>query len=850
MMRKLGGVLLVLALFGAWGCKKEAPVAPAPAPVVEEAPAPAPEPAPATAPAPVVKEEPKPVEPPPPSPAQRLATLEEGAKELAGEALAQRLVATSALAREAGAGEAAVGAGRLALHLAATVALERLAAASTEPGLALNAGLFEALAKEVSGSPIPAEELAPVRALLDILAEVAPKENQPKPPSLKELAAGKDLVADCARALLMVKALRALAVPTPGDEALRWKSLAAHLGTELCPACAELETTPVEELAKVLLSDPANGFVCPVAEQAPEAPATATPEAPAAAEPAAASPGLVKIDHLAAVRRDCPQLFGLTPEEAQLITVDRVLPMRVASYLATLDASANSGGTVARLLTDLGIQLRAKAPAALLLYRPWEPSMAGVDQPRDPWAKDRPEPATARFDYQPLPFLYLSDQALSLGMLAATQVQGANLGPLDRELGLTFPGRTLLSADEIKALLDQRRDKAGKLPRVKLPVGEALVETDDLVLPPVRDASAQLAKDELALEKTLFPAVEGKRNDQRPPVVEDRGLGGAFTLYLEPAAKALYARAALMSLNAAGFREIRLARADGPLGIQPTVHFDEFNLPAESLDLPYKRPLIVHVKAKSRISVYPPANAPDRAFVKPTRKPAPLNSPWPGKYRSIVDERIVDPAFNLFLAYTDRAKDGWLDETAALVGEMMKKWDAGNVIYVVADDDAPAGMVALVAARLAFLHPKGLPALEQAYPGVLCDEAGGGCPSTVVVLFPEVALPRLPGKVKLKEAELQVYCDKADIQAKIASKRGAFKFCYDPELQKNPALKGKVSYQFTIDLEGNISEISVAGDELGNAKVVDCATNVLKRIKFRKPVGGECKIRYPYNFTP
>jgi hypothetical protein len=779
---------------------------------------------------------------------------------LTGQALAERLVAASALAREQGAGEAAVGAGRLALQLAATKSLEKLAAAAAQPEVALDATIFADLTAELAGSPVPSEELGTFQGLLTTLAGAAPQENQPRPATLKELAAGKDLVADCARGLLAVKALRALAVPTPADEALRWKSLAAHLGTELCPACAALETTPVEELAKVLLSDPANGFVCPVAEQkAPEAPVTASPEAPAAApeapaeaaaQPAAASPGLVKIDHLEAVRRDCPQVYGLTPEEAQLITVDNALPIRVASYLATLDTNANNGGTVGKLLTDLGVQLRAKAPSALLLYRPWEPSMAGVDQPKNPWAENRPEPSPARFDYQPLPFLYLSDQALSLGMLAASQVQGPTLTPLDKELGLAFPGKTLLTAAEIQTLLDQRRDKAGKLPTVKLPVGDGLVETDDLVLPPVVDASARLSKDEADLEKALFPAVEGKRNDQRPPVVEGRGLGGAFTLYLEPAAKALFARAALMSLNAAGFREIRLARSDSPWGLQPTVHFDEFNLPAAALDLPYKRPVIVHVNAKSRIAVYPPANAPDRAFVKTTRRPAPLNTPWPGKYRSVVDERIVDGAFNLFYAYTDRSKDGWLDEAAAMVGEVVRKWDAGNVIYVVADDDAPAGMVALVAARLAFLHPKGLPVVDQAYPGVLCDEAGTNCPSNVVVLFPEVALPRLPGKVKLKEAELQVYCDKADIQAKINAKRGAFKFCYDPELQKNPALKGKVSYQFTIDLEGNISEISVAGDELGNSKVVDCATNVLKRIKFRKPVGGECKIRYPYNFTP
>jgi len=95
-----------------------------------------------------------------------------------------------------------------------------------------------------------------------------------------------------------------------------------------------------------------------------------------------------------------------------------------------------------------------------------------------------------------------------------------------------------------------------------------------------------------------------------------------------------------------------------------------------------------------------------------------------------------------------------------------------------------------------------------------------------------------------------VYCDKKDIARRIGSKRGAIKFCYDPELQKNPSLKGRVTYKFTIGANGRITQISVAKDGLKNGKVLKCAMNVIKRIQFKRPIGGECVIQYPYFFKP
>jgi hypothetical protein len=213
----------------------------------------------------------------------------------------------------------------------------------------------------------------------------------------------------------------------------------------------------------------------------------------------------------------------------------------------------------------------------------------------------------------------------------------------------------------------------------------------------------------------------------------------------------------------------------------------------------------------------------------------------------------VDPIWNLFYAYTKDTSPKFETDVMGIARAMKDKWDNGNVFYIVADDTASSGLIVKVADMLSRLEgDKPLADLALAFPGYTCDPEKGPqyCINDIVVLFPDVEIPVLPGKKKVDEVEQNVYCDKDDIAQKIGAKKGAIKFCYDGELQKNPALKGKVVYKFTIGPEGRVKAISVVSDGLGNDKVVTCTQNIIKSISFRRPIGGECTIQYPYNFTP
>ena len=67
----------------------------------------------------------------------------------------------------------------------------------------------------------------------------------------------------------------------------------------------------------------------------------------------------------------------------------------------------------------------------------------------------------------------------------------------------------------------------------------------------------------------------------------------------------------------------------------------------------------------------------------------------------------------------------------------------------------------------------------------------------------------------------------------------------------NPELSGKVTVQWTVALDGRVkrSNTRIAGSTLGNAKVEGCMIRVVNRLKFSKPEGGECVIRFPFVFN-
>ena len=91
--------------------------------------------------------------------------------------------------------------------------------------------------------------------------------------------------------------------------------------------------------------------------------------------------------------------------------------------------------------------------------------------------------------------------------------------------------------------------------------------------------------------------------------------------------------------------------------------------------------------------------------------------------------------------------------------------------------------------------------------------------------------------------------DKDVIMKVIKRHQNEIKFCYEQELQKNPALAGKVAVAWTIDPSGGVSEANISESSIGNANVESCIEQRIRRWKFPEPQGGGVvNVTFPWIF--
>ncbi len=92
--------------------------------------------------------------------------------------------------------------------------------------------------------------------------------------------------------------------------------------------------------------------------------------------------------------------------------------------------------------------------------------------------------------------------------------------------------------------------------------------------------------------------------------------------------------------------------------------------------------------------------------------------------------------------------------------------------------------------------------------------------------------------------------DKDVIMKVIKRHQNEIKFCYEQELQKNPALAGKVAVAWTIDPAGAVSEATVSESSISNANVESCIVQRIRRWKFPEPAGGGVvNVTFPWVFS-
>jgi hypothetical protein len=125
------------------------------------------------------------------------------------------------------------------------------------------------------------------------------------------------------------------------------------------------------------------------------------------------------------------------------------------------------------------------------------------------------------------------------------------------------------------------------------------------------------------------------------------------------------------------------------------------------------------------------------------------------------------------------------------------------------------------------------------------------CHGTLLTLDPSLTLPQ-PGKAAVQavvtEARQLGFCAKENINKVVTGRMGALKFCYEKELQTYPDLQGKVTMNWTIEEDGAVSGLGATDDTLKSRRVTDCLTQTISKLKFDKPQGGVCVVRWPFVF--
>ena len=72
--------------------------------------------------------------------------------------------------------------------------------------------------------------------------------------------------------------------------------------------------------------------------------------------------------------------------------------------------------------------------------------------------------------------------------------------------------------------------------------------------------------------------------------------------------------------------------------------------------------------------------------------------------------------------------------------------------------------------------------------------------------------------------------------------------CYEVELQRDPALAGRVTVNWTIGLDGRVVAQNVAENTTTNRNMESCILREVSRMRFDQPDGGMVQVAYPFTF--
>ena len=91
--------------------------------------------------------------------------------------------------------------------------------------------------------------------------------------------------------------------------------------------------------------------------------------------------------------------------------------------------------------------------------------------------------------------------------------------------------------------------------------------------------------------------------------------------------------------------------------------------------------------------------------------------------------------------------------------------------------------------------------------------------------------------------------DRAALSRYIRDRLGAIRGCYERELKRNPALKGKVVVRFNITPAGRAGDVRIEENTLGSGEVASCITGLMRSWIFPFKPPDEVPVQYPFLFT-
>lgn len=93
--------------------------------------------------------------------------------------------------------------------------------------------------------------------------------------------------------------------------------------------------------------------------------------------------------------------------------------------------------------------------------------------------------------------------------------------------------------------------------------------------------------------------------------------------------------------------------------------------------------------------------------------------------------------------------------------------------------------------------------------------------------------------------------DREVVRRVVRTHTAQVRYCYERRLVANPGLAGQLSLRFVIGADGQVKQVTVQNDGLGDADVASCLTARAKTWQFPKPAGGGIVIvTYPFRFAP